>query len=198
MTVHDRSSIRAAGAVAPPAGLVPVWDPLVRMAHWLLGAAFIAAYVSAEEESGDPAALHVWSGAVIGALVLWRVWWGFAGPLHARFADFVCRPVAALRYLVQLPLGRTRRYLGHSPAGGAMVLMLLASLAATVATGLLVWLAPGRNGEESALGELHGALANITLGLVILHLLGVGLASLAHRENLVLAMITGRKRVLSR
>ena len=200
---------------------VMVWDPLVRIGHWALVAAFAIAYLSAEEESGGPALLHVWGGYAVGAIVVLRVLWGFVGPRHARFSDFAYGPVAALRYLFDLLRGQARRYLGHSPAGAAMVFLLLASLAATVGTGLVAYgdqgmgpLAGGAvttrayaNGDEnggaakreaeekeSALGELHDALANITLALVILHILGVGLASLSHRENLAAAMISGRKR----
>ncbi len=204
---------------------VAVWDPVVRYGHWLLVAAFAVAYLSAEEESGGPDRLHVWGGYVVGMIVILRVLWGFIGPRRARFADFVCGPVAAIRYLIDLPRGRARRYLGHSPAGGAMVVLLLLSLGATVATGLMAYGERGkgpladsgtavvaaayadedkasgrtgtetrRNGGESAVGDLHGTLANITLALVILHVLGVGVASVVHRENLVLAMIDGRKR----
>jgi cytochrome b len=130
-----------------------------------------------------------------------------------------------LRYLVDLVSRRAPRYLGHSPAGGAMVIALLACLAATVVTGVMAYgehgkgplggeppaiasqayanpaLAEENEGtagvsekEGSFVGELHGALANITLALVILHVLGVGVASFAHRENLVAAMVSGRKR----
>jgi cytochrome b len=143
--------------------------------------------------------------------------WGFVGPQYARFSSFVCGPAAALRYLVELVSGHARRYLGHSPAGGAMVIALLVFLAATVATGVVAYgergqgpLAAdgaavvtrakaeegseGKKEKESLVGEAHGALANITLGLVILHVLGVGLASYAHRENLVAAMVSGKKR----
>lgn len=202
---------------------VVVWDPVVRYGHWLLVAAFAVAYLSAEEEAGGPDLLHVWGGYAVGGLVVLRVVWGFVGPRRARFSDFVCDPVTALRYLVALMRGHARRYLGHSPAGGAMVILLLIGLGATVATGLMAYgdrgkgpLATGdrvitgaladddarhqrsseaRRGEgESALGELHAMLANITLVLVVLHVLGVGVASLVHRENLTLAMIDGRKR----
>jgi cytochrome b len=205
-----------------------VWDPVVRYGHWFLVAAFATTYLSAEEEASGPDPLHVWGGYVVGIMVILRVLWGFIGSRHARFTDFVCGPVAAVRYLTDLVRGRARRYLGHSPAGGVMVLLLLLSLAATVATGLMAYgehgkgpLASGgtaivlaayadergsggrlateirRNGDEgeSVLGELHGALANITVALVVLHMLGVGLASMVHRENLVLAMIHGRKRI---
>ena len=200
---------------------VMVWDPLVRIGHWALVAAFAIAYLSAEEESGGPALLHVWGGYAVGAIVVLRVFWGFVGSRHARFSDFAYGPFAALRYLFDLLRGQARRYLGHSPAGAAMVFLLLASLAATVGTGLVAYgdlgmgpLAGGAvttrayaNGDEnggaakreaeekeSALGELHDARANITLGLVILHILGVGLTSLVHRENLAAAMVNGRKR----
>ena len=115
-------------------------------------------------------------------------------------------------------LARAKRYIGHSPAGGAMVIALLLFLAATVGTGLIRYaeeegagpLAPlyaqtspvvgpqsfeddEREGE-SALGEAHEVIANITLGLVVFHILGVLLASFAHHENLAKAMVTGRTR----
>jgi cytochrome b len=204
---------------------IAVWDPVVRYGHWLLVAAFAVAYLTAEEEGGTPELVHVWAGYLVGVIVALRVLWGFVGPEQARFRDFVCGPVTAVRYFVDLLRGRARRYLGHSPAGGAMVVLLLLFLAATVVTGLIAYgergkgpfadigtplvtaayadergrrrgLEVSRNGEdgESALGEVHSTLANITLALAILHVLGVGLASLVHRENLVLAMIDGRKR----
>ena len=208
---------------------VAVWDPLVRVGHWALVAAFALTYLSAEEEGADvPDLLHVWGGYAVGIIVAVRVLWGFLGPDNARFSEFVRGPVVALRYLVSLLRGQARRYLGHSPAGGFMVLALLVCLAATVGTGLVAYgergmgplrgigeplagpnplaqvdekgnsrpAASSRTHErtESTLAQLHGTLANITLALVILHILGVALASVVHRENLVAAMITGEKR----
>ena len=197
---------------------VKVWDPLVRYGHWALVAAFAIAYLSAEEESGGPDQLHVWSGYAVGIIVAVRIVWGLIGTRHARFSDFAYSPMSALRYFGDLVRGHARRYLGHSPIGAAMVLALLVCLAGTVGTGLVAYGDSGKgplantaglvatraNAEqdegrgakdaESAMGELHGTLANITLGLVILHILGVGLASVMHRENLVGAMFTGRKR----
>lgn len=195
--------------------IVQVWDPLIRLAHWALVAAFAVAYLSAEEDTG-PDPLHVWGGYVVGVIVVLRVAWGFVGPRHARFSDFVRRPIEASLYLRNLLLsGRARRYLGHSPAGGMMVVALLIFLGATVATGMV---AHGEQGKgplasiaastpvnpddasraekrpESVVGEVHGLLATITLVLVGLHIVGVAVASGVHRENLVLAMITGKKR----
>ena len=196
-----------------------VWDPLVRFGHWALVAAFAVAYLSGEDEADT---LHVWGGYIVGAIVVLRVGWGFVGPRHARFSDFVRSPLVALAYFRDLLYGRARRYVGHSPAGGAMVIALLVCLAATVATGLIAYgeegkgplaavlvtdanangneaehRAPaktGREESESTIGELHGLLANITVALVVAHILGVAVASVVHKENLVFAMITGRKR----
>jgi cytochrome b len=199
-----------------------VWDPLVRFGHWVLVAAFAVAYLSAEEEADAPDPLHVWGGYVVGAIVVLRVVWGFVGTRHPRFSDFVRSPIVALGYFRDLLYGRARRYVGHSPAGGAMVIALLVCLAATAATGLIAYGEEGKgplaavmasdanangnetehralaktNGEqtESAIGELHGLLANITVALVVAHIFGVAVASVVHKENLVLAMIAGRKR----
>lgn len=202
---------------------VQVWDPLVRIFHWTLALAFFVAYFSEE-----PLALHVWAGYVAGAIVVLRVLWGFIGPKHARFSDFLFGPVVALGYLGDLLRFRARRYVGHSPAGGAMVIVLLVAVAAIVVTGLQLYAveegagplagvtaparpisaAPGRRDDdkdkrdrkrdeqpgEELWEEVHEVLANITLVLVILHIGGVILASVVHRENLARAMVTGRKR----
>ena len=200
-----------------------VWDAVVRFGHWALVAAFAVAYFSAEEGAGGPGIWHVWSGYLVGGIVVLRVLWGFVGARHARFSDFVYEPYKVLAYLSELLRGRARRYVGHSPAGGAMVIALLACLAGTVATGIVAYGEQGKgplaaspvtdttsaigNGTEhrvqpeakgertaSVISDVHDLLANITVALVVAHILGVALASFVHRENLVLAMISGRKR----
>jgi cytochrome b len=114
---------------------VPVWDPFVRVFHWTAAIGFFVAYFT---EDG-PITLHVWAGYLIGALVVLRVIWGFVGPQHARFSDFVWPPGVVLRYLRDLVTLRGRRYLGHSPGGGAMVIVLLISLLVTVGSGLVLY-----------------------------------------------------------
>jgi cytochrome b len=203
-----------------------VWDPFVRLAHWIIAVAFFVAYLTED----DVLSVHVWAGYVVGALVLLRIVWGLVGPRYARFSDFVYAPHKIVAYFIDLVRLRAPRYLGHSPAGGAMVVALLLCLALTVATGLVVFaeeegagpLAPlysqaavssqpsagaiefseeeqegderEDDGQESAFKEVHELFANITLALVILHVIGVVFASFAHHENLARAMVTGRKR----
>lgn len=191
--------------------------------HWALALAiaFAVACLSTEEDAAAPDQLHVWAGYAVGAIL---VIWGFIGMQHARFSGFVTGPLAAMSYLADELQGRARRVIGHNPTGTAMIVALLISLTGTVGTGLVAYgnaghgplanatgglisstQAEGREGSgregnrsgegaESVVGELHAALANIVLGLIGLHLMGVGLASFTHRENLVTAMLTGRKR----
>ncbi|WP_322521445.1 cytochrome b/b6 domain-containing protein [Guyparkeria halophila] len=183
---------------------ITVWDRFVRLFHWLLVAAFFTAYLVEDDLLGG----HVWAGYLVFSLVVLRLAWGVVGSRHARFSDFVRRPGELLVYLKSILSGRARRYLGHNPAGGAMVIALIGSLLATTVLGMLllgsepgnalhgVVNALGLAGEtgEEALEETHEFFANFTLALVGLHVLGVLFSSLAHRENLVRAMITGRKR----
>ena len=193
---------------------VRVWDPLVRIGHWVLVAGFALAYLT----EGEPEWLHSWAGYAIAATVALRVVWGFVGPRHARFASFVKGPRQVLAYLRDLATGRSARHLGHSPAGGAMTVALLAALAATAVTGMGTLAAeegrgplagivasesagPGSRDDEAgeqegaeAWEEVHEVAANLTLALVVLHLVGVAAASLAHGENLPRAMVNGRKR----
>lgn len=179
---------------------VKVWDPLVRIFHWTLVLSFTVAYISGEEWLD----LHVVAGYLIAGLLGFRLLWGLIGTRHARFSDFVYRPSAIKAYLRDLGQMRPRHYLGHNPAGGLMVILLLLSLLLTTFTGMahlaieeaqgpLVGLVASTGLWPDLFEETHEFFANFTLLLVFVHIAGVLVSSLLHGENLVHAMITGRK-----
>lgn len=175
-----------AGGAQPPA-TIKVWDPFVRIFHWSLVALFVTAYAIAD----DLEQVHLAAGYAIAGLLALRIIWGFAGPRHAQFGSFVRSPRVVLAYLRDAARFRAPRYLGHNPAGGAMILALIAMLAATAITGHMMmtdafW---GAKWVE----DVHETLAHLTVGLIVLHVLGVVVTSFENRENLVKAMITGRK-----
>jgi len=114
---------------------IRVWDPIVRIGHWTLVLSFFVAYFTED----DFLIQHVWAGYAVGALVCIRLAWGFIGSEHARFSDFVRSPAATLRYLGDLMGHRAKRYLGHNPAGGAMIVALLIGLSGTVYSGLVLY-----------------------------------------------------------
>ncbi|ESR23968.1 cytochrome b/b6 domain-containing protein [Lutibaculum baratangense] len=167
---------------------IKVWDPLVRLFHWSLAVSFAVAWLTAEDW-GD---LHEWAGYAAGALIAFRVVWGLVGPTYARFGNFVRSPATVTRYLSDVARGREPRYIGHNPAGGLMIVALIVGLAGTALTGWMSTLDAFWGIEW--VEETHEVLANVMLGLVLLHIGGVVLASLRHRENLARAMVIGRKR----
>lgn len=167
---------------------VKVWDLFVRVFHWSLVASFTIAFLTGDEIE----TLHIWAGYAAAGLVALRLAWGLIGPSYARFTQFVKSPAAVLSYMGDIVTGREARYIGHNPAGGAMVVALLAMLVGLSVTGILMTTPAYWHSEP--LEEIHEVLANLMLGLVILHIAGVVLASIRHHENLVRAMITGRKR----
>jgi cytochrome b len=166
-----------------------VWDPGVRLFHWGLLAAFVTAYAT----GGEIRWLHEDAGYVAAALIAFRLVWGFIGSRHARFADFVRAPKAVLAYLQAIRKGHPGRYLGHNPAGGAMVLALLLAVSLIALSGWLM--TTDRFWGVQWVENVHELLVNGTLFLVCLHLTGVFIASRQHHENLVLSMLTGRKRM---
>lgn len=167
---------------------IRVWDPFVRLFHWSLVASFAIAWLTTEEWQG----LHEWAGYAAAALVAFRLLWGLVGTRYARFAQFIYAPPTVARYAGAMLRGKERRYLGHNPAGGVMILALLATLLGTAATGWMYTLDTFWGVEW--VEETHELLANVMLALVAAHVAGVALASLRHGENLVSAMIAGRKR----
>jgi len=180
---------------------IRVWDPFVRIFHWGLAGAFLIAYLSGDAWLD----LHTLAGYTALGLILVRIPWGLLGTRHARFSDFVRPPRVALAYVRDLLLGRARRHLGHNPAGGLMIIALLvtiplvalsgmALLGAEEAAGPLAGLMAGTpHWLEEGIEGLHEFLANLVLLMVGVHVLGVLVESLLHRENLIRAMFTGVK-----
>ncbi len=174
---------------ATPKPATRVWDLPTRVFHGLLIASFAGAWITAESERWR--LVHVTLGLTMAGLVLWRLLWGFVGTRHARFADFVRGPGAVLRYLKSLTGGHPEHHAGHNPAGGWAILGLLGLTAVTTALG---WAAYSEWGGDW-LGEGHELAANLMMALVGVHVAGVLVSSWLHRENLVRAMVTGRKAV---
>lgn len=196
MTIHN--DVLEAGGAMPPATpvkarnktelMVRVWDPFVRIFHWSLVGLFVLAFVTGDETEW----LHLTAGYAIAALVLLRLLWGFLGSRHARFSDFVRTPREVTDYVRRAMRMRAPRYLGHNPAGGAMIIALLSMLIGISVTGFMMttdafW---GAQWVE----DLHEGLVYATIGLIAAHVVGVIFTSIEHGENLVKAMFTGRKR----
>jgi cytochrome b len=181
---------------------VKVWDFAVRLSHLLMGLLVLGAFLTSEDDGSLP--LHTRLGLVLLGVVLFRVAWGFVGTPHARFADFVKSPrevLAAARAMVQ---GKRGVHPGHNPVGGVMVVTLLATLAVTTLTGIAMALGPEWSGPLSTvlskrgahvLREVHEAAAELLPMLIALHVAGVLVSSLLEKQNLVLGMVTGFKRV---
>ncbi|MGX8010014.1 cytochrome b/b6 domain-containing protein [Mesorhizobium sp. ORM8.1] len=168
--------------------MVRVWDWVVRSFHWALALSFVTAWFTSHSSED----IHHWAGYAAAVLVAMRLLWGVVGTPYARFSQFVRDPVTVLRYLWAILSGREARYIGHNPAGGAMVIVLIAAMASTALTGWLM--TTDAYFGVSWVEAVHSLAAHGLLLLVFLHIGGVALASWRHRENLVRAMITGRKR----
>jgi cytochrome b len=167
---------------------VRVWDPLVRIGHWTLVAAIVVAWFT--RHGGGR--VHELAGYLVIAVVVLRLLWGVFGTRYARFAQFVRAPAATLRYSLQLLARREPRHLGHNPLGGWMIVALLTTAWLAAGSGWLY--TTDRFWGVEWMEELHEELSNLILVLAGVHIAGVVVESLRHRENLVAAMLHGDKR----
>jgi len=175
-----------------------VWDPLLRIFHWLLVVCFLIAY-SIEDEMLN---LHVLVGSIVLGLILFRVFWGVAGSEHARFSDFTYSFRQIAEHLRSLAHLRSARHTGHTPAGSVMIFFLLAGLLLLTMSGFLLYALEHRVAVLSAtsldtvllIENLHGLIADTLMLAVLLHIAGVVVETVLQKQNLVGAMITGYKK----
>lgn len=201
--------------------IVKVWDPIVRVGHWALVIAFFTAYLTED----DLLTQHTWAGYTVATIIFIRIIWGFIGGQYAKFSQFIYHPSIIIQYIKNLLSGKPQHYVGHNPAGGAMVIALLFSLMITVISGMKLYAVEENKGpfatveqllytrqatpsdnaneqrhtineeDEEFWEEIHETFVNITLILIILHVGGVIASSMIDKEKLVKAMWTGKKEV---
>ncbi len=209
---------------------VKVWDMFVRFFHWTLVGSIIGLYLSGEEFKS----IHIRLGYFVTCLVLARIIWGFVGTKHARFNDFLYSPYKIFHYLKSIIIGNPTNYIGHNPAGGFMIIVMLIALLVTAFTGLKTLATEGqgplattdisilrvayanedehdehdddrtyntvhhqKRQKEEFWEEMHESMTTFMIFLIIIHLGGVTIASWLHKENLIIAMITGRKKSIN-
>ncbi len=206
---------------------IQVWDLLVRIFHWSLVLFVLVTFLTGDEES----LIHRYVGYAVLGLIIVRVVWGFIGSKYARFKNFIYPPATAIKYLKKLLQGSPQYYIGHNPAAGWMVLLLLALLFVVCGTGHLAYQPKDQSlsshGDNSFVSivkyaradsddddddddknehheyydkeenefweELHETASFTLLSLILLHICGALVSSKLHNENLVNAMITGKK-----
>lgn len=164
-----------------------VWDVPVRVFHWLLVACFAGAWLTAESERWRQ--VHVTLGYSMAGLVAFRVVWGTIGTPFARFVSFVRGHGVVIAYLRSLVTRKPKHYIGHNPVGALAIVGLLTLIALVAGSG---WAAINNMGGN-VMEKLHDAGAHALLVLVVVHVVGVVVSSVLHRENLVRSMFTGRK-----
>lgn len=164
-----------------------VWDFPTRVFHWSLAICFATAYLTAESETY--AVAHQMAGYLFAALIGFRLVWGLAGSRYARFAEFLRSPATIVSYLGTFFKGKPQHYVGHNPLGAVAVVLMLTL---GIGIGISGWMNAGDTGGET-FEEIHEFFAHAMLAVVALHIAGVIVSSLLHRENLAKAMITGYK-----
>ncbi len=195
---------------------VSVWDIAVRVFHWSLVLFFTVSYITAEFDES----LHVITGYIVLALVIFRLVWGLIGTHYARFGQFLYRFSRVKRYLQSLMRAEPEHYYGHNPAGGWAVVFMLVMLLLISYTGMEIEAAEGEgllaqstvslvtaahasddehedeyeNADHEFWEEIHEVLVNIMLAFIVFHIAAVLFSSGLHEENLVRAMITGKKK----
>src|SRR5688572_1325523 len=178
---------------------VRVWDWPVRLTHWLFVFCLALSWWSAEERAMD---WHRYSGYALLGLLVFRIYWGFAGSSSARFSTFVRGPGSVVSYL--RGSGEQHRDAGHNPLGGWSVAAMLTLMLAQVLIGLFVSDVDGiESGPLShlvsfdtsrTLAEIHEIVFNAILIFVGLHIAAILFYLLVRKDNLVVAMLTGHRR----
>ena len=167
-----------------------VYDVPTRLFHGMFAGSFLTAFVIANtvDDESLSFAYHMLAGLFMLFVVAWRLIWGLVGTRHARFSDFQFSPAGLAQYLAGIVSGSKAKWAGHNPASSWAALLMLGMAIGLGVTGIAM-----ASGAGEAYEDLHELLANGLLFVVVLHVAGVVLHQLKHRDAMALSMLTGDK-----
>lgn len=167
-----------------------IYDIPTRLFHWLFAGLFVAAFLIAKtvDDESPVFSYHMLAGLLLAFIVLLRIAWGFIGTKHSRFASFALHPKDVVTYFTGILSGDKRKWAGHNPASSWATLVMLALTLGLGTTGYLM-----ANGQKETFEDIHELFANGFLVVVLMHIAGVILHTLRHRDGIALAMIDGAK-----
>ena len=174
---------------------VLVYDLPTRFFHWLFAGFFITSFAIANLVDDESArfSLHMLSGMGMVFVVVLRLVWSFFGTRHARLTDLALKPSDLLAYFKGMFATGSRRWAGHNPASSWAAVAMVGLALGLGVTGFLM----ATGGESDTLEEVHELMANTFLVVVLLHLGGLLVHVLKHRDRMPAAMVTGRKQALA-
>lgn len=166
-----------------------IWDLPTRLFHWGFAVSIVLAYALVQVSHEGTVAFysHIVLGLIAGLLMGWRAVWAIMGSKHARFPSLLFRPGDVKDYFLSIVRGRGKYYAGHNPGSALAIWAMYLLSVATIASGLAL----GRAGESFK--EVHEIAPNLLLAVAGLHILGVALATIMHKENYLVSMFSGRK-----
>lgn len=169
-----------------------VYDWPTRIIHWIFVIFFLSAFIIAKNVDSETLTFtyHMLIGLALSFALILRVLWLFIGTKYARITSFALNPKDLLIYFKGILTGDRTRWAGHNPASswaGLFMILLALSL------GLTGYLMTSSESGKETFEDIHELLANGLLVTAILHVLGVIVHTIRHKELIGLSMLHGRK-----
>ena len=171
--------------------MIKVWSLTIRLLHWILVFSFAVGFYTAISQLKHD--IHIDAGYVAGIVIILRQFYGFLMKDFSAFRRFPPNPGAGISYIKGIVTGKAKRYLGHNPAGALAIYTMLTIGALTIITGYMSFndiVVPFGLIDDEQMKVFHNYAAHAWLWVVGVHLVGVAVGCLIHRENLVLLIIT--------
>lgn len=167
-----------------------VYDIPMRLFHWLFAGLFISAFFIAKtiDDDSPTFSYHMLAGLLLSFIVLLRILWGFLGAKYSLFSSFALHPKDLFSYFTGILSGDKRKWVGHNPASSWAAIMMMILAIGLGTTGFLM-----SRGYKESFEDLHELLANGFLVVALMHITGLALHAVRHRDGLIFSMFNGTK-----
>ncbi|RXJ86138.1 cytochrome b/b6 domain-containing protein [Arcobacter sp. CECT 8985] len=173
-----------------------IWTLPTRVFHWLFVVTILIAFLTDDDKL---LFYHAIAGYCIFILLVFRFSWGFMGPKFSKFKDFDLN-IKSMKTFIKSLFIKNSEYLGHNPVASYIMIGMLIVTTLIIITGaftygieekkgLFSFLSTGVLKDFKSMDKIHEFFANLLLFLIGLHLTGVLLDKLLHKQKSALISI---------